>query len=132
MKLAGGHSGRRAMRFTPLNRMPHVLLIISFLSLAATGMVLKFAYTEWALYEVKLMGGVESAEFLHRFAALLLFGVFFTHFYDLFRKKKSEYKSWKDKLFSQDSLLPNKKDWQDVIGTMKWFFNKGPRPNYGR
>ncbi|MGE5805695.1 MAG: hypothetical protein ACM34M_07895, partial [Ignavibacteria bacterium] len=37
-------------RFSRLNRMLHVLMIISFISLALTGMTLKFFYTGWAVF----------------------------------------------------------------------------------
>ena len=35
-------------RFTRLNRTLHILMIVSFISLALTGMTLKFSYTDWA------------------------------------------------------------------------------------
>ncbi len=35
-------------RFTRLNRTLHILMIVSFMSLALTGMTLKFSYTTWA------------------------------------------------------------------------------------
>lgn len=129
---AEGHSGKRVRRFTPLNRILHVTMILCFLTLAATGMMLKFSYAWWAQFSVKMIGGVEVTGFFHRFAAIVLFGVFFTHIFDLIFNKRKEFGSWKEMLLGSDSLLPNKKDWEDFIGSMKWFFNKGPRPQYGR
>lgn len=107
-------------------------MILSFLTLAATGMMLKFSYTTWAQFSVKLIGGVEVAGFFHRFAAIVLFGVFFTHIYDIVFNKRKEFASWKEMIFGPDSMLPNRKDWHDFTGSIKWFFNKGPRPQYGR
>lgn len=134
MKAAAGpgHEGKRVMRFNTLSRILHVVMIISFLTLASTGMMLKFSYAAWAQAAVKLFGGVEVAGFLHRFAAVLLFGVFFAHIYDLIVNKRKEYNSWKEMLFGPDTMLPNKKDYHDFIGSMKWFIGKGPRPDYGR
>jgi len=40
--------GKEYLRFTPYNRMLHIMIIVSFLGLALTGMVLKFAETGWA------------------------------------------------------------------------------------
>ena len=37
-------------RFTRLNRVLHIVMIVSFLSLALTGMTLKFSYTGWARF----------------------------------------------------------------------------------
>lgn len=126
------HSGIRVARFTKFERVLHVIMILSFLMLALTGMLLKFSYTGWALFIVKLLGGVETAGFIHRFASTMLFGVFISHIYDLVRKKRTYFKSWKDMLLGKDSMLPNRKDWQDFTGSIKWFIGKGPRPQYGR
>ena len=49
-------------RFTGLNRLLHFSMIVSFLTLAATGMVLKFSYTYWSHIIAGLMGGVDNAE----------------------------------------------------------------------
>ena len=29
-------------------------------------------------------------------------------------------------------MLFNRRDWHELIGSLKWFFNRGPRPEYGR
>ena len=56
-------------RFTRLNRALHILMIVSFISLALTGMTLKFSYTGWAGFLARLLGGYEGAGFIHRAAA---------------------------------------------------------------
>ena len=132
LKLTAEHSGKRVMRFNRLSRILHVLMVISFLTLAATGMMLKFSFAAWAQFSVKLLGGVEIAGFIHRTAAVILFGVFFAHLYDLIFVKRKEFSSWKAMLFGSSSMIPNKKDYHDFIGSIKWFMGKGPRPDYGR
>ena len=122
----------RIRRFTPLQRILHILMVVSFLLLALTGMLVKFSNNDWAQFMVGIFGSIETASYLHRFAALLLFGVFITHIVDLFRMKKRHYSSWKQLLFGKDSMLPNKKDWEDLKGSIKWFISKGPKPDYGR
>lgn len=119
-------------RFTRLNRVLHILMIVSFLSLALTGMTLKFSYTGWARILSHLLGGFESAGFIHRFAAVIMFGVFITHIIDLFIQKKKESKSFIKMIFNPDGLMFNKKDWHDFKGSMKWFLGMGERPDYGR
>ncbi len=54
-------------------------MIVSFISLALTGMTLKFSYTGWAAFLSRRLGGFESAGFIHRAAAILMFGLFVTH-----------------------------------------------------
>jgi cytochrome b subunit of formate dehydrogenase len=133
MEIATTSSGEKEfLRFSRLNRTLHILMIISFLSLALTGMTLKFSYTGWAVFLSRLFGGFESAGSIHRFAAVVMFGIFFTHIYDLFRRKRIEFGSWKNLLLGPNTMLFNKKDLHDFIGSIKWFLNLGQRPKYGR
>ena len=123
---------RHFQRFTRLNRILHILMIVSFLTLAMTGMTLKFSYTGWAVILSKFFGGFESAGYLHRFAAVTMIGVFVTHIIDLFRLRKKEFGTWKKMLMSENSMVFNKKDLKDFLGSLKWFLGKGERPDYGR
>lgn len=119
-------------RFTRLNRILHVLMIMSFLILSLTGMSLKFSYTGWAKILSKFFGGFESAGYWHRFAAVIMVIVFITHLIDLVRLKRREFGSWKKLLLGKNSMLFNKKDFQDLWDSFKWFIGIGKRPEYGR
>jgi len=118
-------------RFTDIQRISHLVVILSFMGLALTGMVLKFAGLAWARFVTNLLGGVEMAGRIHRFAAVVLFAFFFYHIYSLIRLKIEKKTPLKEFLFGKDSMLPNLQDLKDFVGTMKWFFGKGPRPQYG-
>ena len=120
-------------RFTPLNRALHALMIISFISLATTGMSLKFSYTGWAAFLSRLLGGFETAGFIHRGAAVVMFGIFVTHLWDLNRKRRREYGgSLIQLIFGRDSMMFNRRDLRDFVATIKWFVGAGKRPQYGR
>jgi cytochrome b subunit of formate dehydrogenase len=119
-------------RFIRLNRILHIIMIVSFISLALTGMTLKFSYTSWAAVMSRLFGGFESAGYIHRLAATFMIGIFITHLVELVKLKRREKKTWFKFIFGPDSMMFNKKDVQDFIGNMKWFLGKGPRPDYGR
>jgi len=123
---------REFVRFTRLQRTLHACMIVSFLSLATTGLTLKFSYTGWAALLSRLLGGFQIAGFIHRTAALLMFGVFVTHLYSLLQLKKRERKSWRALLFGPDTMLPTRQDLHQFAATMKWFIGMGPRPQYGR
>jgi cytochrome b subunit of formate dehydrogenase len=123
---------REFVRFTRLQRTLHACMIVSFLSLALTGLSLKFSYTPWAVKLSHILGGFQTAGFIHRAAALIMFGTFITHLYDLYRLKKTEYGSWRKLLLGPNTMLPTRKDLQQFAGTMKWFVGVGPRPQYGR
>jgi cytochrome b subunit of formate dehydrogenase len=119
-------------RFKPLHRRLHIMVVISFLGLAVTGMSLKFSYLGWAQAIADLLGGPESAGFIHRVCAIITFLYFSIHIIDLIRTKRRERKSWWRFLFDINSMLPNRNDWSDLKGTLKWFIGRGPRPEYGR
>jgi cytochrome b subunit of formate dehydrogenase len=119
-------------RFTPLNRVLHVCMIVSFMSLALTGMSLKFSYTAWAGTLSRLLGGFQTAGYIHRFAAFIMFTIFVVHITDLIRLKRRERLSLRQLIFGPQSLLLNRQDLRDLIASIKWFVGKGPRPRYGR
>jgi cytochrome b subunit of formate dehydrogenase len=120
------------LRFSRLNRALHIVMIVTFISLALTGMTLKFSYTGWAVTLSHLLGGFESAGYIHRLAATLMVGIFIVHINDLFRRKKKEFGSWKRLLRGPDTMLPTSKDLRDLRDSLKWFLGLGPRPSYGR
>ncbi len=123
---------RQFVRFPTRTRIMHACMVVSFLSLALTGMTLKFSYTGWAYRLSRILGGFETAGFIHRTAALIMFGTFIAHIRDLFRLRKEKYHSWKALIFGPNTMIPNKQDLHEFIATMKWFVRLGPRPEYGR
>ena len=80
----------------------------------------------------RLLGGLEAAGLIHRFCALLTFTYFFLHIRDLIRTRKESGQSWREFVLGEESMMLNGRDWQEFIGSMKWFLNRGPRPEYGR
>jgi cytochrome b subunit of formate dehydrogenase len=124
--------GREFVRFPHLYRVLHACMIVSFLTLAVTGLSLKFSYTPWAARFSRLLGGFETAGYVHRFAAIVMFSTFTAHVIGLFKQKRRNKTTWKAILFGPNTLLPTKRDGQEFVGTIKWFVGKGPRPKYGR
>jgi len=112
--------------------MLHTAMIVSFMSLAFTGLTLKFSYTGWAVILSRLLGGFETAGYIHRAAAVLMFGVFFTHLWDIYRRKKRQHLSWRTLILGPDTILFTRKDFAEFLATVKWFVALGPRPAYGR
>jgi len=127
-----GNAERQFIRFTRLQRILHICMIVSFMSLALTGLTLKFSYTGWAAVLSHLLGGFESAGYIHRSAAVVMFGVFITHLIDVYRLKKREHGTWRALLLGPSSMLPSRRDLTEFVGTLKWFVGQGKRPAYGR
>jgi cytochrome b subunit of formate dehydrogenase len=130
---ASGEKSRYFVRrFTKAQRYTHVFVIISFLSLALTGMMLKFSGMPWANTIANVLGGVKNAGVIHRFAAVITFGYFIFHVSALIIYKRHRKISWQELIFGWNSLMFNSKDVSDFIASVKWFWGRGPRPNYGR
>lgn len=123
---------RKYARFSRFNRALHALMIVSFMSLALTGLTLKFSYTGWAVVLSRLLGGFETAGYIHRTAAVIMFGVFFGHLIDITRQKRQKQQTWRQMLTGPNTMLPTKRDFRELVGTLKWFVGLGPRPEYGR
>lgn len=119
-------------RFSTFQRNLHLMVIGSFLGLALTGMILKFSYAPWAKVLARLLGGFEAAGLVHRFCAVLTFTYFGLHVWDLARQKKRNGESWRKFIFGTESMMLNRRDWREFMGSLKWFLGKGPRPDYGR
>lgn len=123
---------REFVRFAPLYRVLHGCMIVSFITLALTGMSLKFSYTRWAFHLSRLFGGFETAGYIHRFAAVIMFCTFTSHVVGVIKEKRRNQSTWKSIFFGPNTLLPTKRDGQEFVGTVKWFLGMGPRPKYGR
>ncbi len=123
---------RQFVRFSRLQRILHICMIVSFITLALTGLTLKFSYTKWAAVISHLLGGFENAGYIHRSAAVIMFGVFITHLVDLYKLKKREHDTWYSLILGPGSMMPNRRDLTELVGTLKWFVGRGERPAYGR
>jgi cytochrome b subunit of formate dehydrogenase len=119
-------------RFTPFYNRLHLIVIVSFFGLALTGMMLKFSYMGWARILSHLFGGFESAGVIHRVCAVLTFTYFALHLWDLLRRKRPQAGGIKRLLLGTNSMLPNRTDFREIAGSLRWFFGRGPRPEYGR
>ena len=133
------------VRFRPHERFLHALVIISFLILVATGMPLKFYYAGWAQHVVAFLGGIEATARLHRLGAILTFVYFSLHLGSLARglwKRRGEFRDpetgricpqrYLKIAFGPDMPMPNLDDVRDWWAHQKWFFGKGPRPQFDK
>ncbi len=119
-------------RFTRGQRITHIFVILSFMMLALTGMMLKFAGMEWASRLANLLGGVNVAGNIHRFSAFITFGYFTFHIASLIQTKTKRHIPLGKFIFGKNSLMFTKQDLLDFRDTLKWFLGRGPRPEYGR
>jgi cytochrome b subunit of formate dehydrogenase len=132
-------------RFQPFERFLHILVVTSFLLLTITGMPLKFYYSDWAKAIFSFFGGAEVARTLHHFGAVVTFIYFVLHVSTTVShlwKRRGFLKDPETGVFQfsrifkamahPDSMIPTKQDLKDFVDHNKWFFGKGPRPEFDR
>lgn len=145
IKLKSAADQETYVRFRPFDRFLHVLVMTSFLLLVATGMPLKFYYTAWAKEMVRWIGGLEAAAQLHRLGAIITFTYFALHigsllhaaYRDRARFKNPETGRWSARrflgvMFGPDLPYPHIQDFKDWWAHQKWFFGRGPRPQFDK
>ena len=132
-------------RFSPFERFLHMLVVTSFLLLVITGMPLKFYYSDWAKVIFNIIGGAGVARSLHHLGAIVTFAYFVLHLSEraaaVWKQRKairhpgtgriSIRLIW-NTVFGPDSMVPSIQDWRDFVAHNRWFFGKGPRPQFDR
>ncbi len=133
------------IRFKPVERFLHGLVISSFLLLVITGMPLKFFHTAWAKWLLSMMGGQAVAAVLHRLGAIITIFYFSVHVIVVLYGFFSHRDHFKDPetgkysprralgvIFGPDSPMPNRQDLRDFVAHQKWFFGRGEKPQFDR
>jgi cytochrome b subunit of formate dehydrogenase len=123
-------NGRYIRRFSSVDMRMHVVIIVTFLLLALTGLPLKFHSAPWAQTLINLLGGVDFARLLHRAAAIGTFGYAAVHLGSLFvrlviRKEKGL-------LWGSNSMVPQPRDIRDLGANIRYFLYLGERPDGDR
>ncbi len=115
-------------RFSAFHRFIHLVMMVTFIGLALTGLPLKYPDAFWAMGLVSLWGGVKGAGLFHRFFAAITFGYFFVHLlwvvYFRFVLK--------GKLLGPNSLVPSPQDFKDLYQHIAYFLGKGDPPRFGK
>ena len=144
-KISSQEGGEWFTRFLPFERFLHFLVVTSFLLLVITGMPLKFYYTDWAKVMFNIIGGAETARAFHRLGAIVTFSYFGLHVASLIGRSwrgrtnirdpktgKLSLKRFWQVVFGPNSMMPTLQDWRDFVAHNKWFFGKGPKPEFDR
>ncbi len=108
----------RIKRFTPIQRIFHLLLVLSFLGQGATGLSRTFIETRWGQGLAFLFGGYESCLTIHKYVGVFLICVFLIHGLYLF--SKIDWRQFPHRLFGPDSLLPRLEDIGQALQHVGW------------
>jgi cytochrome b subunit of formate dehydrogenase len=117
-------------RIDGFHRFLHILINISFLMLAFTGLPQSYAHTELAKWLFKNVISLKTAQTLHYVAAIITGFYFGAHL--IFLAIKLKKLGWREMLTGPNTLMFRKKDWRDFIQHAKWFFGRGAAPRFDR
>ena len=118
------------VRFAPKHRFTHLLIIISFLGLAATGLPLMYSFTDWGQWLVRMHGGLGVTRYLHRVCAIITVVYALYHFWFIAKKALIE-RDW-SAFWGPESMTIRKQDLIDVFKMFRWFLYLGPKPKLDR
>jgi cytochrome b subunit of formate dehydrogenase len=121
---------RHLLRFGRPLRALHLVLMISFLGLAATGLPLLFSDAPWARVMARLFGGFRAAGFVHRLLGATLLVVFVWHVAHVLWRTviRRERGLW----WGPDSMVPQPRDVREFYQHVRYFVGLGPRPRFDR
>ncbi len=111
---------KQYIRLTLNQRIQHIILIISFLTLVATGLPVRYHDTAWARFLINLFGGFEMRGIIHRTAGVIMIIGFVYH---------SFYAAYLWIIMRKPlTLLPNFKDVRDVVHNLGYFVGIAKHP----
>jgi len=118
------------LRFTVPQRYLHLVIAITFLGVAITGLPLRFSQLPLAAAFARAVGGFAAVLAIHLACAVVMTIAFLAHVANILYRVvfRKEY----GLLWGPNSMVPRWKDIQDFIGQLKWFFFLGPRPKFDR
>ena len=120
----------RIKRFTPLQRLFHLLLMLSFLTQSATGLARMYGQTPWGHSLGALFGGYDAARTVHIYVGIILIcGMALHALYMLF---KINWRAFPGSLFGPDSLIPKPTDIKQFFQHISWFLGFGKPPEFDR
>ncbi|RJP79992.1 MAG: cytochrome C [Desulfobacteraceae bacterium] len=120
----------RINRFTVIERMFHLFLILTFLVQTVTGFSRLFISTIWGKNLTAALGGAETSITIHKWIGILMIAGFMVH--TLYLLTRINWGDLKNSLFGPDSLIPNRKDAKDLWKRIQWFFGLGEPPRMDR
>ncbi len=117
-------------RVDGFHRFLHVLVNVSFLTLAFTGLPQSYAHTELAKWMFQNVMSLQTAQLLHYIAAVVTGFYFLAHIIFLIFKVRKI--GWRNLLTGPNTLMFRKKDLTDFFEHFKWFIGKGQHPKFDR
>lgn len=112
-------------RFDRAQRIEHAVFLTAFTVLAVTGLAQMFATSPLGGFILGLMGGIEAARLIHRFAATVMMAEAIYHLLSLGYRAFVRRVRW--------SMLPTWRDVRDVVDHVMFYLGRRKqKPRFGR
>jgi len=125
-----GMMNLRIRRFSAIDRLFHLFLMLTFITQTATGFSRLYITTSWGKKLSRVFGGYETSLTLHKWVGVLMLIGFMIH--TIYLLTRIEWRDLPKSIFGPDSIVPNLNDakylWQQIC----WFFGKGFPPKFDR
>ncbi len=117
-------------RFSIVDRVSHLVLIVTFLVQSATGFGRLFINTPWGKNLCWVFGGYEGASLVHHWVGGFMIAAFLIH--ALILLSRIQWGDFLRSVFGPDSLVFNFQDFRHLWQRIRWFFGLGPAPRLDR
>jgi cytochrome b subunit of formate dehydrogenase len=120
----------RIRRFSPLDRIFHLALMLTFILQSATGFGRLFIVTPWGRRLCGVFGGYENALLVHQWVGVVMILGFLAHVGVLIARIR--WKRLRESVFGADSLVPTTQDVKRFGQQVRWFIGRGSPPRHDR
>jgi cytochrome b subunit of formate dehydrogenase len=120
----------RIKRFSKVDRVFHLCLVVTFLIQAATGFGRMYVAAGWGRRVCNLFGGYENASLVHHWVGGVMMAGFAIHV--LYLLSRIRWNALWQSLFGPDSLVPNLQDVRHLWQRLWWFLGLGHPPKLDR
>ncbi|MGE5445920.1 MAG: formate dehydrogenase subunit gamma [Ignavibacteriales bacterium] len=101
------------VRFSPLQRIEHLSVMIFFLVLVITGLPQEFFENPWAAWIIVRLGGIDTTRFIHRIFGILFAALAVWHL--------GRVTLLVILIKARPSMIPTFKDFSDAVGILKYY-----------
>ncbi len=120
----------RIKRFTPIQRLFHLALLLFFVIQALTGVTLIYISTEWGQSLASLFGGYYGVRDIHKQVGLFMLALFGLH--AVYLLWIIDWRRFPRSLYGPDSILPRLEDLRQMFQHTGWLIGKAPWPRLDR
>ena len=120
----------RIKRFSIIERLFHLSLMLTFIIQSATGFGRLYVTTAWGKTLCALLGGYETCLTIHKAVGVLMIVGFILH--TLYLLARVDWENPIQSVFGPDSLVPNLDDAKHMKQRILWFFGLASAPRFDR